>query len=140
MLECFASSSRQGAGGKIEGEGIDVREDGLSAGAQNGAGGGEEAEGRRNNGLSEASGLRQASIADAGAGEGEPQGVRAAGAANGVGYGAGGGGGLLKRGHLRAEDKTLRAEDGFEGGHDFSAEAFKLAGEVEHGDGHAFRV
>jgi len=121
--------------GEVEGEGVDVGEDGAGSGAEDGAGGGEEAEGGGEDGvlLMAAGGL--GAVADSGGGESKPEGVGAAGAADGVGRGAGEGGGALEGFDLGAEDEALRGADLSDGLHDLFSDGGELAGEVEKGDG-----
>ena len=116
---------------EVEGEGVDVGEDGAGSGAENGASRGEEA---KRGGDDSAAGLGLAGgVADAGRGEGEPKGVRAAGAADGVRHVAGQGGGGLKGLDLRPEDEALRGADGLNGGHEFITQPVELPCEVQHG-------
>ena len=75
--------------------GIDIRQQRLRATPQNRTDAGEEAEGRRDNGVARA---------DVGRSQREPERVGPARASNGMRYGAGGGGGLLEAGDLRARE------------------------------------
>ena len=114
------------AGGvEVEGSRVDIGEQGRGTGAEDAADGGEEAEGRGDDG---------GAGADVEGGEGEPEGVGAAGAADGVGYAAGGGGGLLEAVDLGTEDEALTGTDGFDGREDLFADLGVLAAEVEHRD------
>ena len=128
-----AGDLADGVWGEIEGEGVDIGEDGAGAGAEDRAGGSEEAEGRRDDGAAWL--CLAGGVADACGGQREPEGVGSAGAADGVGDMAGLGGGGFKGGDLGAEDEALRGADGLDGGHELVAQLGKLSREVEHRHG-----
>ncbi len=77
---------------------IDIRKQRLSAGAQNGADRGEEAEGGGDDGIARTDARRF---------ERQPQGIRARGAADRVGHAAFLRGGALKLRHLGAQNEIL---------------------------------
>ncbi len=113
-------------GRDVEGARIDVGEDRLRARTEDGADGGEEAEGRCNDLVARANLKRRKT---------EPEGVGTAGAAYGVGGLAGVGGGGFEAGDFGAEDEALAVADGRDGGEDLVAQGCVVAAEVEHGDG-----
>ena len=120
----FGEGFGDGLGGEVQGVGIDVGEDGKGSGPEDGRGGGEEAEGRRDDCVTGA---------DAARGEREPKSVGAAGATDSGGNMARGGGCLLKARGGRAEDELLVSADIFNGGHDLVANDGELTAEVKHG-------
>ena len=112
--------------GEIEGDGVDIGQQGLRAATEDGADAGEEAEGCGDDGIAGA---------DVGCGQGEPDGVCTAGAADGVGYGAGLSGGLFEAGDLGAEDESLRGADRLDGIEKFLSDDSKLTGKIKHLNG-----
>ena len=103
---------------------IDVDEDRPRSGAHDRAGGGEKAEGSRDDGVA---GL------DAAAERGEPQGVRPGSAADGVSVSAEGGDFTLERLHLFAQNEMLRRADALDRGENLFADRGVLPAEIEHG-------
>jgi len=112
-------------GREVQGLGVDVDEDSASAGADDGADGGEEAEGR---------GEDFVAGADAAGGEREPDGVGAGGAADAGGRAGELRGALLEGFQLRAEDELLGFADAVDGGANFVADAGVLPGQVQQRD------
>ncbi len=108
---------------EVVGEGVDVGEQRLCPAAKDGADGGEEAEGRGDDGVPGP---------DSGAGHGKPEGVCAAGATDRVGDTAGAGGGCLEAADLGTEDELLRVADGLDGGEDLAANLRELPGQIKH--------
>ena len=124
-----------GFGRQVIGYRVDVGEERLCAAAEDGAGGGEEAEGGSEDGVAGA---------DVEGGHGEPERVGAAAAADTEGSSAGGCGALLEALDLRTEDELLRLADEGDGIHHLLANGGELTAKIEHlnrrrcGGGHVF--
>ena len=121
-LRCIQNSA-DGAWREVEGGGVDVRQDRGRPGAEDGADGGEEAEGCGDDGVAGA---------DSGGGQGQPQGIGAGRAANSMGYSELRGGGALKGGYRLAKDKLLRLKHMVERLEQFLVQRLVLALEVQH--------
>ena len=109
---------------EVEGGGFDVGEKRCGPGAEDGARGGEEAEGGGDDGVTGA---------NFGGCQCEPESVCARGATDGVGHAQPLRGGFFKGGNRLAQNKLLRDQDLIEGVEKFLMEGLVLAFEVHHG-------
>jgi len=105
---------------------IDIKEDGPSSGAHDGAGGGEETKGGSEDGVS---------WLDAGSDQRKPESIGSGGATDGVASAGESGDFAFEGLDFCAEDKVLGRANALKGGEDFGAQFGVLAGEVEQGNG-----